>query len=134
MYLLSSPSPAFTSLLKPLLTQQTIPNTLLVILLDWSHPWAWMRQLREWMLLIRSVVSSLSLECKDLLEENMTMWKERGRGGSSLNLDGTGAVTAEGDVALPLGQGEWDEPIGLPLSVVCQNVGHLWLVPIHADC
>ncbi|KAH6643404.1 dynein light intermediate chain-domain-containing protein [Truncatella angustata] len=121
MYLLSTPSPAFTSLLKPLLTRQSIPNTLIVILLDWSQPWAWMRQLRDWILLMRTVISSLSLECKDVLEENLNAWKDRGRGGSALNLDGTAAVTSEGDMPLPVGQGEWDEPLGLPVCVVCQN-------------
>lgn len=55
----------------------------------------------------------------------MIGWKDRGRGGSSLNLDGTGAVTTEGDVALPLGAGEWEDALGLPLCVVCQNVSHL---------
>ncbi|ETS73927.1 hypothetical protein PFICI_13793 [Pestalotiopsis fici W106-1] len=121
LYLLSTPSPAFTSLLKPLLTRQSIPNTLIVVLLDWSQPWTWMRQLRDWILLMRTVIASLSLECKDVLQENLDTWKDRGRGGSALNLDGTPALTSEGDVPLPVGQGEWDEPLGLPLCVVCQN-------------
>lgn len=56
------------------------------------------------------------------MEELLASWRDRGRGGSSVNLDGTGAVPADGDVALPLGPGEWDEGLGLPLCVVCQNV------------
>lgn len=122
LYLLSNPSPSFTSLVKPLLTPQTIPNTLIVILLDWSQPWLWMRQLREWVLLIRKVIGSLSLDCKDAMEEVMIGWKDRGRGGTTVNLDGTGAVPAEGDIALPLGPGEWEDGLGLPLCVVCQGV------------
>jgi dynein light intermediate chain 1 len=55
----------------------------------------------------------------------MIGWKERGRGGSPVNLDGTGAVTTEDDVALPVGAGEWEDPLGLPLCVVCQNVRYL---------
>ncbi|KAK7962975.1 uncharacterized protein PG986_003800 [Apiospora aurea] len=121
LYLLSNPSPSFTSLVKPLLTPQTIPNTLIVILLDWSQPWLWMRQLREWVLLIRKVIGSLSLDCKDAMEEVMIGWKDRGRGGTTVNLDGTGAVPAEGDIALPLGPGEWEDGLGLPLCVVCQG-------------
>lgn len=121
LYLLSTPSPAFASLLKPLLTKQSIPNTLIVVLLDWSQPWTWMRQLRDWILLLRNVIKSLSEECKYVLEDNLNAWKDRGRGGSALNLDGTPALTSEGDVPLPIGQGEWDEPLGLPLCVVCQN-------------
>lgn len=122
MYLLNSPSPSFAPLIKPLLTSQSIPNTVLVVLLDWSEPWSWVRQLREWMLLLRTVLLSLPDESKITMEEVMSQWKERGRGGS-LNLDGTTATaTGEGDVSLPLGPGEWEEPLGLPLCVVCQNV------------
>ncbi|KAI2639225.1 dynein light intermediate chain-domain-containing protein [Xylaria nigripes] len=121
LYLLSSPAPSFASLIKPLLTSQSIPNTLIVILLDWSQPWSWMRQLREWLSLLRSVILSLSPECKEAMEEVISGWRERGRAGGSVNLDGTGAVAAEDDVALPLGPGEWEDALGLPLCVVCQN-------------
>lgn len=54
----------------------------------------------------------------------MISWRDRGRTGGSVNLDGTGAVANEGDVALPLGPGEWDDALGLPLCVVCQNVSY----------
>ncbi|TVY56996.1 Cytoplasmic dynein 1 light intermediate chain, partial [Lachnellula suecica] len=37
------------------------------------------------------------------------------------SLDGVGNNTSVGDVSLPLGPGEWQEPLGLPLCVVCQN-------------
>ncbi|KAI1778885.1 putative motor protein [Hypoxylon cercidicola] len=121
LYLLTNPAPTFTSLIEPLLTPQSIPNTLIVILLDWSQPWLWMRQLREWLLLLRTVIMSLSLDCKETMEEVMISWRDRGRTGGSVNLDGTGAVANEGDVALPLGPGEWEEALGLPLCVVCQN-------------
>ncbi|KAI4860653.1 putative motor protein [Hypoxylon rubiginosum] len=121
LYLLTSPAPTFTSLIQPLLTPQSIPNTLIVILLDWSQPWLWMRQLREWLLLLRTVIMSLSVECKETMEEVMNNWRDRGRTGGSVNLDGTGAVANEGDVALPLGSGEWEDALGLPLCVVCQN-------------
>jgi hypothetical protein len=51
----------------------------------------------------------------------MLGWRDRGRGGN--NLDGGGvSSTSESDVSLPLGPGEWEEALGLPLCVVCQNV------------
>lgn len=90
-----------------------------------------MRQLRDWILLLRTVLVSLSIEAKDAMEEVMISWRDRGRGGASTNLDGSGVATAAmaGDggagsdsVALPLGPGEWEDALGLPLSVVCQNV------------
>lgn len=51
----------------------------------------------------------------------MIGWRDRGRGITSLDAGG-GNVAAEGEVTLPLGPGEWDEALGLPLCVVCQNV------------
>jgi len=55
------------------------------------------------------------------MRDIMVSWRERGRGGNSL--DGGGVSnTSEGDVSLPHGPGEWDEALGLPLCVVCQNV------------
>lgn len=58
------------------------------------------------------------------MEEVMLSWRDRGRGGHSL--DGGGVHnSADGDVSLPLGPGEWEEGLGLPLCVVCQNVSRL---------
>ena len=37
---------------------------LIVILLDWSQPWLWLRQLRSWIRVLRSLVSSLDDESK----------------------------------------------------------------------
>ncbi|KAE8442602.1 hypothetical protein EG329_003025 [Mollisiaceae sp. DMI_Dod_QoI] len=120
IYLLSDPSPSFTPLLQPLLTPQTIPNTLIVVLLDWSQPWFWLRQLRDWIRLLRTLLVSLDGDCKEKMEEVMINWRDRGRGGNSL--DGGGVSnSAENDVSLPLGPGEWEEALGLPLCVVSQN-------------
>lgn len=130
--MLSNPSEAFPRLLEPLLTPESIPNTLLVILLDWSTPHLWMRKLRKWILFMRSVLEKTSRECQVVMEEVMVSWRDRGRGGSSVNLDGTatGAASADDDVSLPLGPGEWEEGLGLPLCVVCQNVRFLILISL----
>ncbi|KAL1859508.1 hypothetical protein VTK73DRAFT_7583 [Phialemonium thermophilum] len=128
IHTLTNPSAAFGRLLEPLLTPQSIPNTLIVILLDWSQPWKWMRQLREWILLLRTVFVSLGNECTDAMEETMLSWRDRGRSGGP-NLDGTPSATAaDGDVALPLGPGEWEDALGLPLCVVCQNAEQMELL------
>jgi len=132
LYLLADPSPSFAPLLQPLLTPETIPNTLVVILLDWSQPWFWLRQLRDWVQLLRTLLVSLDNNCKDKMEEVMLSWRDRGRGGNSL--DGVGASsTSESDVSLPLGPGEWQEPLGLPVCIVCQNVrsfSHGYMLPL----
>ncbi|KAI9814543.1 MAG: hypothetical protein M1832_005723 [Thelocarpon impressellum] len=125
VYLLSDPSPSFAPLLRPLLTPQSIPNTLIVVLLDWTQPWSWLRQLREWVKVLRSLLTSLDDDCKKTMEETMIGWRDRGRGGRALDAVDSG-LGAESDVSLPLGPGEWDEALGLPLCVVCQNVS-LWV-------
>ena len=51
----------------------------------------------------------------------MKEWQQRKRGVSTYDTGGSG-VGGEGNITLPLSQGEWDEPLGLPLCVVCHNV------------
>lgn len=138
LYLVSQPSREFSSLVAPLLTPEAIPNTALVILLDWSQPHLWLRQIWTWIQVFQNVVEQLSTDSRDQMAESMSAWKERGRGGASTNLDGTpsaAGVSGDGDSSLPLGPGEWEEPLGLPLCVVCQNVSspyhniNDWLTP-----
>ncbi|KFX88122.1 hypothetical protein V490_07812 [Pseudogymnoascus sp. VKM F-3557] len=118
LYLLADSSPTFTPLLRSLLTPESIPNTLIVVLLDWSEPWLWLRQLRDWVKLLRVLLVSLSPECKAKMEEVMIRWRDRGKGTA---LDGGSSLSSEGKVSLPLGPGEWEDALGLPLCVVCQN-------------
>ena len=91
-----------------------------MILLDWSQPWFWLRELRGWIRLLRTLLVSLDTDCKEKMEEVMISWRDRGRGSNAL--DGGKSNSADGDVSLPLGPGEWEEALGLPLCVVCQNV------------
>jgi dynein light intermediate chain 1 len=88
---------------------------LVVILLDWNHPWLWIRQLRDWIRVLRSLIVSLDDASKAVLEENIAILQDKGR-----NLGGEGNSSVE-NVKIPLGPGEWDEPLGIPLCVVCQN-------------
>lgn len=125
LYLLSQPSAEFASLVAPLLTPEAIPNTALVILLDWSQPHLWLRQLWRWTQVLRVVLEQLDPDRAEQMEEVIESWKERGRGGAATNLDGTPSTTGaggDGDSSLPLGPGEWTDALGLPLCVVCQNV------------
>ncbi|MCJ1473905.1 hypothetical protein MMC13_002561 [Lambiella insularis] len=120
-YTLSEPLTSFAPLIRPLFTTRTVPATLLVILLDWSEPWFWMRQIRDWIQLLREVFTSLDDGTKDAMEETMNEWQQRRRGGSANDLNGLGAAGNEANIAIPLGPGEWDEALGIPLCVVCFN-------------
>ncbi|KAF2822973.1 dynein [Ophiobolus disseminans] len=115
LYLLATPSPSFTPLIKPYLNPRTLPNMLIVILLDWNHPWLWIRQLRDWIRVLRSLILSLDDASKVVLEENIQTLQDKGR-----NIGSETSSSMEG-VTIPLGPGEWDEPLGIPLCVVCQN-------------
>ncbi|ODM20741.1 hypothetical protein SI65_03794 [Aspergillus cristatus] len=120
-YLLSEPSPSFAPLLKPLLTPQSVPETLVVILLDWSDPWTWVRRLREWIRLLRQVLISLDDPTKIAMEETMVEWRDRKRAMDSSCAGAQGLTSSGGPVTIPLGSGEWDEPLGIPMCVVCQG-------------
>ena len=70
------------------------------------------------MRLLRSVLISLDDETKMVMEEVMTDWRDHKRGAD------TSSYTAGsgGPVSIPLGPGEWDEGLGIPMCVVCQGV------------
>lgn len=118
LYLLANPFPSFTPLIKPYLNPRTLPHMLVVILLDWNHPWLWMRQLRDWIRVLRSLIVSLDDASKEVLEENIATLQDKGRGAGGPE---PAASAASDHVKIPLGPGEWDEPLGIPLCVVCQN-------------
>ncbi|KAI4167123.1 MAG: hypothetical protein LQ348_007722, partial [Seirophora lacunosa] len=118
IYLLSESSPTFTALVKPLLTAKTIPETLVVILLDWADPWSWARQLRDWVRFLRGIVAAMDDDCKVTAEETMKEWQQRRRGAP---YEGGSTAPSDSLINIPLGQGEWDEPLGLPICVACHG-------------
>jgi dynein light intermediate chain 1, cytosolic len=125
IYTLSKPSTRFLPLLRPLFTPATIPNMLLVVLLDWSEPWNWVRQLRAWIRLLHSLLQSLPSEAVHALQENIVEWRDRKRNAAKDAPSSTETSSLDPDVSLPLGPGEWDLPLGVPLCVVCQNANKI---------
>ena len=117
VYILANSSANFAPLLKPLFSPKMVKDTLITILLDWQDPLRWARQLRQWIRLLRSVISSLDGQTKIELEEVMTAWKEKRVGPDASS--GTTSEQKSGGITVPLGPGEWDEGLGIPLSVVC---------------
>jgi dynein light intermediate chain 1, cytosolic len=100
---------------------------LLVILLDWSDPWNWIRELRAWIRILNNLLGSLYNEAKlkVALDENINQWKDRKRRITSEPTGGDTNSSIDVDVTLPLGPGDWDRPLGVPLSVVCQNANRI---------
>ncbi len=121
VYMLANPSASFAPLLQPLFTQKTIKDTLITILLDWSDPLRWAKQLRQWIRLLRAVILTLDEQVKIEMEEVMTAWKEKrvGPDAPTSQPGGGNKDTAEQKSIVPPGPGEWDEGLGIPLSVVC---------------
>jgi len=120
IYMLANPTAAFAPLLTPLFTTKTVKDTLIIILLDWSDPFKWARQLRQWIRLLRSVIMSLNDETKIEMEEHMTAWRERKVGPDAPSTQPGAAVGEQRQMpTIPLGPGEWDEGLGIPLSVIC---------------
>ncbi|OAP61091.1 hypothetical protein AYL99_03292 [Fonsecaea erecta] len=123
IYMLTNPSANFAPLLKPLFTPKTVKATLITILLDWSDPLKWARQLRQWIRLLRAVILTLDEQTKIEMEEIMTAWKEKRIGPDAPSAQpGSGSsatAAAEQRSVVPPGPGEWDEGLGIPLSVVC---------------
>ncbi|KAL8916544.1 MAG: hypothetical protein Q9172_006261, partial [Xanthocarpia lactea] len=117
IYLLPECSSVYSALVKPLLSPKTISETLVVILLDWADPWSWARQVRDWVRFLKGVVVSMDDDCKVTAEETMQEWQQRRRGAA---YEG-GTATSDVGVHIPLGQGEWDEPLGLPICVACHG-------------
>lgn len=66
---------------------------------------------------------SLDDECKVTAEETMKEWQQRRRGAP---YEGASAVTSDTTINIPLGQGEWDEPLGIPICVACHGVRSTW--------
>ena len=130
IYLMSDPSPAFAPLLKPLMTAQTIPESLLLLLLDWNEPWLWVRQLKRWISLLRGIMASMDNGTEEVAERVMKEWQQRKRGPSSNDAGATNAGS-DANVTLPLGEGEWDVPLGLPLCVVCHNADKISAMEIE---
>ncbi|EXJ72207.1 uncharacterized protein A1O5_04711 [Cladophialophora psammophila CBS 110553] len=122
IYMLTNPSANFAPLLKPLFTPKTVKDTLIAILLDWSDPLKWARQLRQWIRLLRAVILTLDEQTKIEMEETMTAWKERRVGPDAPSAQpgsGSNVTAAEQKSIVPPGPGEWDEGLGIPLCVVC---------------
>lgn len=56
------------------------------------------------------------------MAETMTEWRDRKRGMDPNSVGAQGLASSGGAPTIPLGSGEWDEALGIPMCVVCQGV------------
>lgn len=69
------------------------------------------------MLVLRQVTNAADSDCKIAMDENIKMWRERRK---EVPVENIAITNPDINVTLPLGPGEWDEALGIPLCVVCQ--------------
>ncbi|GAO51541.1 hypothetical protein SAICODRAFT_17400 [Saitoella complicata NRRL Y-17804] len=124
LYTLPAPAPSYEPILAQAVAASPIPDNLLLILLDWATPWTWLSEIRKWVRTLKRVTSriresdALAEEAMDKLMED---WEMRIR---NYTENATATATSEAavsDVSLPLSSGQFDDPLGLPLMVVCHN-------------
>ncbi|KAF2155785.1 hypothetical protein K461DRAFT_81200 [Myriangium duriaei CBS 260.36] len=115
IYTLSEPAPEYAPLLDRLLTAAALPDTAVAILLDWAAPWSFVQDLRAWVRLLKDCLGRLPAAEQRVLEDNDARWR------AWRDADGSAAGDGSGVVSVPLGPGEYDEPLGVPVVVVCQN-------------
>lgn len=85
--------------------------------------------------MLRDITSSLDVASTESIEQTMSEWQQRKRGTSAYDAGGS-STGNDGNVTLPLSQGEWDEPLGLPLCVVCHGVRNFIYIldTLSGDC
>jgi dynein light intermediate chain 1 len=131
IHLLSDARTPYAPLLDCTFTSNTISHTLAVILLDWDEPWLWLRQFRERIFMLKSVLDVLDNNSKDKMDNSMKLWRERRIGPA---VEGTTSMTTfQSDKSQqppppPLGPGEWDEPLGIPLCIVCHRAENVHIL------
>lgn len=121
--MLSNSSGAFIPLLQPLLSAKSVPNTLVTILLDWADAFRWGAELRQWIRVLRKATDGTDEKVQNAMQETMDAWKAvQGGEGVFTGAPRLGASTGEAKAPkLPLGPGEWEDALGVPLCVVCLN-------------
>ncbi|KAI8926723.1 dynein light intermediate chain-domain-containing protein [Entophlyctis helioformis] len=133
--------PTFHRLLHLALTPAAAAETLVLILLDWARPWAFVETLNEWLRLLEAKVQDMSgshaalvRDMKDTLELHIRSYREPDDAvsrvlGNTLPSSASnappspdrraGATAATAAAMLPLGPGVLCRSIGLNMVVVC---------------
>ncbi|CAG8533186.1 10213_t:CDS:2 [Ambispora leptoticha] len=136
LYQLAGSQPAYHSLLRFVLNVTTLPDSLVVIVLDWARPWTFAETLQRWIKVLESAIQNVKAEGQipgskdgwtqgkvvvdglvESLERFIQNYKEP-KEPNAANTN-TNVPVDDSDVALPLGQGTLTQNLGIPLIVVC---------------
>ncbi|KAG6891686.1 hypothetical protein C0992_010089 [Termitomyces sp. T32_za158] len=122
VYTIPSASPTYTSLLPYFLPpKQSLPHTLVMIVLDWTRPWSFIEELQAWL-------QWVEMWAKGDGSHEMEMTREEGRERLQYYLqhytepstDPLPANSTLSGTVLPLGQGTFTHnSAGIPIIVAC---------------
>ncbi|KAJ2503125.1 hypothetical protein GGH96_000568 [Coemansia sp. RSA 1972] len=122
MYQLASDRTTDRELLQFVLDAQTFGAAAIVVVLDWSRPWRFVKSLLRWVHVLSAAVDAVCGssgwtpgraavdECRERLERFLQEYTD-----ADADVDAGRAA----DVLLPLGAGVLDANLGLPIVVVC---------------
>ncbi|GAA5846830.1 hypothetical protein JCM9279_004457 [Rhodotorula babjevae] len=129
VYQLSSPLPPYPSLLSLAL----VPDSLVVICLDWDRPWEFVRQLEQWIVLLDELLGRASkdkaedqAEGRERLEAYIRSYAEPPAAGSTApTASSSSAAAALVDLDSPLPPGTLTDNLGIGIVFVCTKTDQM---------
>ncbi|TFY50288.1 hypothetical protein EVG20_g11608 [Dentipellis fragilis] len=122
VYTVPSSAPSYTSLLPHFVPpRQSLPHTLIVIVLDWTRPWTFVEELHTWLSWIEGWVKGD--DARELVitrEENRERLQAHLQHYAEPTADPTPATSSMQGTILPLGPGTFTHnTAGVPIIVTC---------------
>ncbi|CAB4486647.1 dynein light intermediate chain [Rhizophagus irregularis] len=133
IYQLAGSHESYQSLLRFALNSSTLPDSLVVIVLDWARPWTFIETLQRWIKFLEVGIENIKTEgssgTKDgwskgkvvveELKESIERFIQTYSEPDSTNPNAATVNSESEDVALPLGPGVLTTNLSVPLVVVC---------------
>ncbi|RDB20102.1 Cytoplasmic dynein 1 light intermediate chain 1 [Hypsizygus marmoreus] len=122
VYTVPSASPSYTALLPHFLPpRQSLPHTLIMIVLDWTRPWAFLDELQTWLQWIETwAKGDGSRELEIAREEGRERLQAHIQHYTEPSTDPLPANSTMSGTLLPLGPGTFTHnSAGIPIIVVC---------------
>ena len=128
IYTICQSEEAFLVLLKDFLAAQVMRDVVVSVLLDWTKPQLWLRELSFWIRHLKAILSDLADEHSHIaadLEHFTEQWSTRIRSFSDSRLTNSDVETSKRlAVVPPLADGEFDDSLGVPIHCIAQNVSY----------